>query len=374
MYAAPLILKILDVLRRYTDEDHTLTQKEIVDILRRDYDTVVDRKAVSRNIENLKNAGYKIRNGKEIQRVVHITETIEDADGNKKRVSVVDPVTSKPEVERSRIQTDLYLEHDFTGAELRLLIDSVIFSKHIPRKKCQELALKLRELSSRHFRARVKHIATFPAVKDYNEALFDTIDILDEAISKGLQVSFSYCEYGTDKMPHRKRRPDGSVREYVCSPYAMAANDGKYYLICNYDKYNDISNYRIDRITDIKLLETRAKPFRELEGAGMHGYGLDLETYMREHIYMFSSGTVRVKFRIVRAMIGDVIDVFGENVRFSDETEAHVTVSAYVNELAMAQYAKGFAPDVIVLEPKSLLERVRGDIEKTAGIYKELGM
>ena len=33
-----LIMNILDILKRYTDEDHRLSQKEIIEILEREYD------------------------------------------------------------------------------------------------------------------------------------------------------------------------------------------------------------------------------------------------------------------------------------------------------------------------------------------------
>lgn len=84
-----------------------------------------------------------------------------------------------------------------------------------------------------------------------------------------------------NKQMHRKTRPDGTVREYVISPCQMAAREGKHYLICNYDKYNDISNYRVDRIADIKILDEPAKPFGTLDWA--NGRTLDLEEYMKEH-------------------------------------------------------------------------------------------
>ena len=47
----------------------------------------------------------------------------------------------------------------------------------------------------------------------------------------------------------------------------MAAKEGKYYLICNSDKYDDAANYRLDRICDLALLEERARPFETLKGA-----------------------------------------------------------------------------------------------------------
>ena len=158
------------------------------------------------------------------------------------------------------------------------------------------------------------------------------------------------------------------MREYVISPYQMAAREGKYYLICNYDKYNDISNYRVDRIADIKILDEPAKPFGKLEWA--NGRTLDLAEYMKEHPYMYSSGNVRVKFRIVRAMISDVIDLFGSDVRFSDEDEEGVTVTTTTNELAAEQFAKSFALDVVVLEPKYLRERLKNGLEKSLNFYQ----
>ena len=48
-----LLLNILDILRKYSDEDHRLSQKDIVDILKTEYGMTVERKAVTRNLMNL---------------------------------------------------------------------------------------------------------------------------------------------------------------------------------------------------------------------------------------------------------------------------------------------------------------------------------
>ena len=163
-------------------------------------------------------------------------------------------------------------------------------------------------------------------------------------------------------------RPDGTVREYIISPYQMAAKEGKYYLICNYDKYDDISNYRLDRIVDIKILDESVKPFETLCWA--NGRPLDLAEYMKKHVYMYSSDDRRVKLRINREMISDVIDLFGMDVTFTDEDEADVSVSVCANERAVEQFARNFAPDVVVLEPRDMAERLREDFEKTVERYQ----
>ena len=342
-----LIMNILDILRKYSDEEHRLSQKDIAEILKTEYDMTADRKAIRRNILNLMDCGYNIEYSESIRMVPN-------------------PKTGVPE--ESYLWSDFYLERDFTDGELRLLIDILLFSKHIPYSQCKELVGKLEGLSNVYFRSRVKHIARLPEDKTDNKQLFLTIELLDEAISRGRKVSFKYLEYGTDKRQHIKTRPDGTERVYIISPYQMAAKEGKYDLICNYDKYDDISNYRLDRITELKILDEPAKPFEHLKWA--NGRTLDLATYMKEHPYMYASDNVRAVFRVVKAMVSDVIDLFGTEVTFSDEDDAGVTVTAFTNEMAMEQFALNFAPDVTVLEPQRLREKVKSALEKALEKYE----
>lgn len=94
---------------------------------------------------------------------------------------------------------------------------------------------------------------------------------------------------------------------------------------------------------------------------------------MKKHVYMYSSGDRRVKLKIVKAMVSDIIDLFGKEVVFSDETETHVSVSAYANEMSVEQFAKSYAPDVIVLEPQDMRERMKTWLEKASAAYQGNG-
>lgn len=101
-----------------------------------------------------------------------------------------------------------------------------------------------------------------------------------------------------------------------------------------------------------------------------NGRTLDLATYMKEHPYMYASDNVRVVFRVAKAMVSNVIDLFGTEVTFSDEDDAGVTVTAFTNEMAMEQFALNFAPDVTVLEPQRLREKVKNALEKALEKYE----
>lgn len=341
---------ILEILREETDGMHHMTQQELRERLLARYDMPIDRKAVKRNLDNLIDMGFPIEYS---------------------RVKRMMPNPETGELEESFKTSDYWYMHAFTEPELRLLIDGLLFSKHLPYNQCRDLVDKLAGQSSKYFRPHVRHVYTMPDTLPQNPELFVTIELLDEAIETKRKVAFRYLEYGTDGKQHPKRRDDGTVRDYVASPYQMAAKEGKYYLICNYDKYDDISNYRVDRMAEVRVLDDEPiKPFESLEGAGRAG--LDLAKYMAEHIYMYSSPESRCKFRITRPMISDVIDMFERDVTFSDETETHVTVSSRVNERAMWQFAKNFAPDVLILEPKRLADQVKQEAERTIAAYNEL--
>ena len=46
-----IIINILDILKKYTDEDHRLSQKEIEDILEREYENITKKKVSEKKIE-----------------------------------------------------------------------------------------------------------------------------------------------------------------------------------------------------------------------------------------------------------------------------------------------------------------------------------
>ena len=87
-----LIMRIYQILEEYSDDEHPLTQQDIIDLLERDYGIECERKAVGRNLSYLKEMGFEI-------------------EGDKKGIYLA----SRP----------------FENAELRLLIDSVLSSSHI---------------------------------------------------------------------------------------------------------------------------------------------------------------------------------------------------------------------------------------------------
>ena len=314
-------LYILNILKQYTDMNHPMTQQQIADKLLSDYDMPVDRGTVKSNVMDLIDAGF-ITGYKTITRYSVNKET-----GAK---------------EENIIYTNLYYEHDFAESELHMLE-------------------KLGELSGPYFSQRMKHVHSMNADAPQNKDLFLIIEVLDEAIAEQKQVEIVYGRYGTDLQLHASLNADGTEKKQLLNPYQLVASDGRYYLICNKDNYDNVANYRVDRIMKIDKLETPAKPGNQVQGLED---GLKLQDYVYQHVNMFSGKPEKVEFIIQKKDVGLIVDFFGKHVSFFDRGDGTVSCHMKVSREAMKKLALQFAKDVRVVAPESLVEEIRADIRK----------
>ena len=122
----------------------------------------------------------------------------------------------------------------------------------------------------------------------------------------------------------------------------------------------------IDGISDIEILYIPAKPTKKVKGMEN---GINLPKHMAEHIYMFSGESAPVKFRMSKGLINDVMDWYGNDIRFTDETETTVIAHVFVNLRAMRLWAIQYAVNVEILAPQELVENVRQDLRMAVEKY-----
>ena len=323
-----LNMLILDILEEYSDANHRLTQQEIIRLLKANYDMECDRRSVKNNI-------------------LYLNELLGD---------VID------------MEDGYYLaEREFEDAELRMLIDSVLFSKNLTQKQAKDLIEKLRAKGNKYFPAKVTHISNLPEMHHAdNKQLMYALDTVNDAIAEKKKISFVYNTYGTDFRLHPRR--DGM--RYVVNPYQMVANNGKLYLIGNYDKYDNVSHYRLDKMTDVQILDEKVKPQKEIRD---FKNGFSLPKHMAEHIYMFSGESERVKLLAPATMMDELIDWLGKDFtvrKTDDEDEIEITLNCNVD--SMFYWALQYGPYVEILEPIDLRNRIAKAVRDMADKYKEV--
>ena len=321
-----LNMLILEILKVFSDENHPLTQQEIIRLLRSEYGVEqCDRRSVKANVLSLIDMGFEI--------------SMEEGEGY------------------------YLISRDLEDEELRWLIDAVLFSKTLPANQAKSLIAKLESFGNKYFESKVSHVSPTPDIpRTKNTMVMHNVNAINDAIDKKKKITFHYNGYGIDFKLHDKGK------EYKANPYQMVAANGYYYLLSNLDRYDNIAYFRIDKMSKVEILDEKVKPMKQV--AGLEN-GLDLPKHMAEHVYMFTGESDNIKLKCDMGAIDALADSFGREIRVieTNEKEKYVVVSVKCNLNAMFYWALQYGTQVEVLEPKSLRNELRDAITGMAKKY-----
>ena len=319
-----LNMYILNILREFSDENHALTQQDILKQLESDYDVICDRRTVKAYVDEWIELGWDIVYDKGYKMI----------------------------------------SREFDDAELRILIDSVLFSKSISTRQAQTLIKKLQGFASKYFNAKVSHVCNLPDLnRTVNRQAMYALGIINDAISAKKKIEFIYNEIGTDFKLHPKRKDP-----YVVNPYQIVANNGKFYLIANYDKYDNVVHFRIDKMKEIKCLNESIKPRSEVPELAN---GLNLPKHMAEHIYMFSGESVWAEIKTTPDMMGELVDWFGKDFKIEQKEDGYIIIRVKCNGNALRYWALQYGPYVEIIKPVKLREQLKQDAENMYRKYSD---
>ena len=315
------LLRIAQILHKYSDAAHPLKQEDIAAYLSRDYGIEIERKDVGRNLSLLKEADYDIistRNG-------------------------------------------CYLEkREFEDSELKLLIDGVLCSTHISPHHSKQLIEKLAELSNAYFRSHIKNIYS---VNDWNKTqnydLFLNIELVDEAIETGKQITFSYNKFGADKKLHKSAT-------HFASPYQMILHNQHYYLMALNEKWKNMGYYRLDKITQMQITDRPLTPLRTVDG---FENGIDYKNFSAALPYMFTDTPEQIELLADNSVIDQIVDWFGYDIQIAPQGDG-VRVQLKSSPNAMTYWALQFAEHVEILSPPYLREKVRSILQNACKKYE----
>lgn len=317
------ILRIWQILQRHSDYDHPLKQEDIINYLDKEYGIQMERKAVGKNIADLRDAGIDI--------------------GSRRAGSYIE-------------------SREFEDSELKLLIDGVLQSKHITARHSKDLIEKLCGLSNKYFRSHVKNVYS---VNDWskteNQALFYNIDVVDEAIEAGKQVQYDYNKYGVDAKLHK------SSFQRV-SPYQLILHNQRYYLMGYSDYWGNMTFHRLDRISNMRLYDKPATPITSVKG---YESGIDFRQIASTMPYMYTDAPERIEFIADEWIVDQIVDWFGKDIRMSKlpDDDKKVKVELVASPNAMEHWALQYLNHVEVTKPESLRKRIKTSIEKARGVY-----
>lgn len=322
------LLFLHDIFTRQTDKDHVYSANELCDLLS-EYGISCERKSIYSDIEALKEYGMDIVNVRSPKRGYYLNE------------------------------------RKFDIAEVRLLIDAVQAAKFISSRKTKALIYKIGSLLSEFQEEELREqIYVESSFKSEKEDLYDIIKSLDDAIKRSNQVQITYAKR---KLENRYlKKSEGKV--FIVNPYSLLWSNDHYYLVCNNDKYNNLMHLRLDRISQVKILDKQAKHFSKVS---KYTDKFDTADYSNKIFNMFTGESGEVELCCDNRLIDDILERFGDEIPLKTYDENHFVFKADVElSSGLVSWIMQFGSDIKVLAPKQLSDALIEKSREILSVYE----
>lgn len=317
-------LKIWEILRHDTDEDHPMGTETLRAKLE-ECGYPCTRKTVYADIAMLNNNGYEIMCNRKISNEYYVAD------------------------------------RSFDIPELQILMDAVQAASFITDKKTKVLVGKIAQLAGdKKAEVLQKNTVEFHTPKSDNEQIFYTVDKIGDAIEQRRQISFLYFDYDIcHQRVYRKEK-----RRYVVNPLSTVFSNDNYYLMCYDDKHDNIGHYRIDRMEDMKIEYT---PITETEESKK----FDLSRHKRALFGMFNGEDAQVTFQADKSLIDHIFDKFGKDMHIAyGEGNTVVFIADVQVSKPFLGWCCSFGNILKVTAPQSVVNQVNDFLAETAKQYK----
>ena len=316
------LLKLLELLRQETDEQHPLSTSQICSKLG-EMGISCERRTLTKDIAVLNELGY---------------EVMWNWVGKEKGYYIED--------------------RSFSVPELKILIDAVQAASFVTEKKTAELIDKIAALGGSHKADILKsNMVCFNTRKHSNESIYYNVGFLEDAIQQQKKVIFYYYDLNEngEKVYRREHH------HYVVEPIALVFNDDNYYLMVYSAKHDSTANYRVDRMDHVEIVDEaiseKALTLRE---------GID--SYTEQAFKMYGGQLVNVVLEFDDKLIGVVYDKFGEDtkmIRAGDKCIA--TVKVQISPVFWGWLFQ-FGRQMIVISPAEVAEKYRSQVNQLVDI------
>jgi hypothetical protein len=311
---------LAQILYERTDEDHSLSTAELMEILENEYGIKTHRQRIPADVEVLRSFGM------EIQEIM----------SSQKRYNLI--------------------SREYDIAEIKLLIDAVESSKFITKKKSEELVAKLSKMAGRNQAENLKrNISAEDRIKYDNESILLIIDGINEAINAGKKISFLYFKYDVRKEP--KLRNDG--KPWIFSPHKLVWNGDFYYMVGVFDNGKRVGTFRVDRIMKRPdILEEDALPFPA---------DFDFEKHLQTSFRMYGTKYTTVDLICSNDVMDAILDKFGKDVTtYCYDMENFRVEADVVPSTVFYSWVFGFGGDVVINGPANVKEEYKQLVQKVA--------
>ena len=300
------LLILYDLLQKNTDEDHPMTTGEIATALK-DCNIIVTRKTIYDDIETLNRYGFEII------------------------------------CDKSRSNRYYVADRKFERPEVQILLQAIGGAKFLSNKKTTFLSRKVAELLGENQAEELIGTVTESLVKSQNEQIYYNIDAITTALLERKKLSFLYFDtdiYG--KRSYRKNK-----ERYEVNPLGMIYSGDYFYLVCYHDKYEEPTNYRIDRMESVNIEGENITYRPQFEH-------FDINAYRREVFSMYAGEKKEVELLFPKELSEIARDRFGENCCIVISKEGYLVRTTIRVSKTFFAWLTTFEGEVVIKRPQEV--------------------
>lgn len=318
------LLKLMELLRQETDENHPITTSEICRRLG-ELGISCERRTVGKDMKVLREQGFEI---------------MSELKGHENCYWISD--------------------RSFELPELKILMDAVQAARFIPEQKTEQLISKIAALGGSHQAELLQgNIVRFNTRKHSNQSIFYNVQAIEEALQQKKTLCFRY--YDLNENREKVYRMEGGI--YHTEPVALIYDDNNYYMLSYSKKYDHLVSYRVDRMAHVYAGEEplSEEALRKIDETG---------TLVEEAFRMYLGETREVTLQFHDRLLGVMYDKFGETLTVSriDNSHCEAKVSVQISP-PFWSWLFMFSKDLRLTEPGDLVERYASLVKETAAQY-----
>lgn len=314
-------LYILKILTMYTDEDHVLSRKEIMNILKKEYGIEMDRRTFYSALHVLQAMSIDISTFEENHAGYYL------------------------------------MSRQFEFAEVMLLCNAIHASPYIPRRASEDLVEKLLSTQS-IYQVNDYHDEVYlpnPKKTDNRELLFN-VDAISRAIHKRRNIIFQYLTHDMNRKVILKH--DG--KKYDMNPQFIVYQEGKPYLVAKDPQTEEYRHFRLDRMTGIKTGQRRIR---------IRIKRRDPYAYVSNRLFMYSGEQIPFTARCERYILDYMIELFGKNLSLTRDGTEYFIMHASSTRQDIIWLAQEYLDAMEILEPADLRDEIRSNLAKSLARY-----
>lgn len=273
------LIKILEILKKETDDDHSISTNQIAEMLL-DMGINSNRKTLYSDLEVLSES-YDIVKDKSNKNFYHMGE------------------------------------RDFDPTEIQIIISALMTAGFISEDKTIQLIDKFKNTLSKYQADDIcKNVKLKDVMKHTNESILYNLSSIMDAINKNKKINFKYFHYNLDKT-----KMISSKRE--ATPLDLLYNNNFYYVVAFDEEKDKIITFRLDKMLEVNLSDIDATPVD-------YNSALFIKSFN-----MYQGTPKRITLRVHKDIMDPVLDKFGENIismPTPDATHALISVEVQISK------------------------------------------